>query len=245
MAHPQGRSRISGRHHLQCSGSGCCRNSWSSTRRRLSDASGRQVSPAARQQEPQSSAGAPGADQEERSRGHGQWVTKGENLSLQDGRCSKTGGEEKRKRATQTEFIVDATMQPIIARMMVTSEFSIWTELLVGTAYTTTACARFFLARALAVQDALRWVLPCRVVAVPLLPSQVVTTLHVRPTQRTAGPCEAAQNRGPSLQTPARGAGRPRVLIFCCKSAARFSTGSWIPLSASGTRASGINKPYH
>lgn len=122
----KGRSRISGRHHLQCSGSGCCRDSWSSTRQRLSDASGRQVSPAARQQEPQSSAGAPGADHEERSRGHGQWVTKGENLSLQDGRCSKTGGEEKRKRATQTEFIVDATMQPIIARMMVTSEFSIW-----------------------------------------------------------------------------------------------------------------------
>ena len=33
--------------------------------------------------------------------------------------------------------------------------------------------------------------------------------------------------------------------LFYCKCAARFSTSSWIPLSVSGTRSSGINKRYH
>jgi hypothetical protein len=50
---------------------------------------------------------------------HGQLVTKGENLSLQDGAGPKSGSEKAKR--PKTELIADAT---VISRMMVTSAFS-------------------------------------------------------------------------------------------------------------------------
>jgi hypothetical protein len=110
--------------------------SWSNTRQRLSGASGRRCKlhdlqagaptrPAVRQQDPQ--------HRSQRCRGvlveHRQLLKKGENLSLRGGTAAKTRGE-RAKRATKTDFIVDAT---IIPRMMVTSAFSNWTEFSVRT----------------------------------------------------------------------------------------------------------------